>query len=151
LASIEKKRESGALDAAAAARAIREAATSWGAAPRSVVVAAIDLSTHEFALVAPAWEAAFGARCGYLSELAVHPAFQRLGLGAMLFNAAVVAARARDFSDSFLHVEERNTGARAIYEAEGFVLVPPCKAQEEFDAALVLDQGPKQVLYRLSV
>ena len=54
--------------------------------------------------------------------LAVRPAARRRGVAARLTARAVVAARAGGATRLFLEVAEDNTGARALYEALGFLL-----------------------------
>ena len=49
-------------------------------------------------------------------------AFRRLGVGALLFTAAVDLASS-SCGDAFLHVEERNAAAIALYRAQGFEVV----------------------------
>ena len=46
--------------------------------------------------------------------------FRRLGVGALLLEAACDFTRARRLGDAFLHVEERNSAAISIYKSAGF-------------------------------
>ncbi|KAJ1488826.1 acyl-CoA N-acyltransferase [Baffinella frigidus] len=82
------------------------------------------------------WEAAFGGASSYISDLGVHPAFRRLGLAASLCAATLARARDRDFTDVFLHVEETNTAARALYEVFGFARVDDCPAALKLSGAV---------------
>ncbi len=57
-----------------------------------------------------------------LSCLVVVPEARRRGLGRLLTRAAVHAAAGRGARRAFLQVEATNTGAAALYDAEGFGL-----------------------------
>ena len=58
-----------------------------------------------------------------LSKLAVAPSLRRRGIGRALLEAAVGLARSRrHVAVVRLHVDAENAGARALYEAAGFVL-----------------------------
>ena len=114
---------------------------------RRIILGAIDVSTHEFDL-SPRWKEAYGGDSTYLSDMAVElvsgvcsrlqhvciklrarenspdtQAFRRLGVGALLFAAALDLAHSKRCGDVFLHVEERNAAAIALYRAQGFEVV----------------------------
>jgi ribosomal protein S18 acetylase RimI-like enzyme len=56
----------------------------------------------------------------HIAQIAVAPRAQRRGLGRLLLRAASVRARAAGCDRVTLLVEERNAGARQLYEASGF-------------------------------
>lgn len=56
-----------------------------------------------------------------LMSLAVHPAFQRQGLGTFLLNAVLQEAAALGVVKMLLEVRESNQAARQLYERHGFV------------------------------
>ena len=89
-----------------------------GAAGGTLIVGAVDVSTHEFAL-APAFQKAF-PRASYISDMAVTPACARLGIGARLLEAALALAR-QEGGEVFLHVEQDNAAALSLYQRKGFV------------------------------
>ncbi len=55
--------------------------------------------------------------------LAVHPDARRQGLGRALLNAAIRTAAEQGSTGLYLEVDARNTAARALYAASGFVEV----------------------------
>lgn len=58
-----------------------------------------------------------------IGPLYVQPGARRQGLGRQLLEAAMEAARARAILQLELCVDATNTGARALYEALGFVQI----------------------------
>ncbi len=101
---------------------VRDAIDSWRSScrVRRIVIGCVDCSTHEFQLCGD-WQASrVGASDLYVSDMAVHPAFQGLGLGRRLLGACLEYAAGRAYTDVFLHVEERNRRAQALYLSEGF-------------------------------
>ena len=54
----------------------------------------------------------------------VRPTHRRLGLGGMLFNAAVGAARHIGYTRVLLESPRSWAGAHAVYRAHGFATVP---------------------------
>ena len=60
------------------------------------------------------------ARRCYLSNVSVLPAAQRRGVGAALLSAAAASAEVLGASILYVHVEEGNAAASALYEAAGF-------------------------------
>lgn len=60
------------------------------------------------------------AEDGEILTYAIHPAFQRRGLGRQLLVATVTAARARQWQKLFLEVAEDNTSALRLYMGYGF-------------------------------
>mmetsp|Transcript_49080 Transcript_49080/g.98412 ORF Transcript_49080/g.98412 Transcript_49080/m.98412 type:complete len:94 (+) Transcript_49080:691-972(+) len=85
---------------------------------------------------------------GACQDLAVHRGFRRLGIGRKLFRAAVSHLEPT-YDDLFLHVEASNP-AIALYEECGFERVPECQASRDLYAALALDHGPLNLLFRHS-
>jgi ribosomal protein S18 acetylase RimI-like enzyme len=61
-----------------------------------------------------------GLEC-YIAELYVQPEHRRQGLGLVLMNAALDAARDRGADYIEVATSEDDTGARALYERLGFV------------------------------
>lgn len=59
----------------------------------------------------------------WLLGLAVLPAHRRHGVGRALVDEGPRLARARDARELWLEVRKGNAGARALYEAAGFVVV----------------------------
>ena len=55
-----------------------------------------------------------------LYSIAVSEQYQRMGYGKALLESALEKARAADRHHLTLEVSERNSGARALYEAAGF-------------------------------
>ena len=58
----------------------------------------------------------------YLSNLAVHPDFRRLGVAQQLLSNCERAALEWGFSDIYLHVLENNHAARRLYHHAGYQL-----------------------------
>ncbi len=56
-----------------------------------------------------------------ITELYVHPAARRKGLGSLLVREAVERARARGCAEVHLLVDPENAGAIAFYDSAGFV------------------------------
>jgi ribosomal-protein-alanine N-acetyltransferase len=75
-----------------------------------------------------------------IANLAVSPDARRRGIGARLLAAATTEARRRACRTMFLEVRQSNVGARALYEARGFVQVGrrPRYYREPVEDALVL-------------
>lgn len=71
---------------------------------RTVVIGAADVSTHEFELSELWMSERAAGEDAYLSDMAVHPAFRRLGVGQMLVQACLDYARSRGSSEMHLHV-----------------------------------------------
>ncbi len=57
----------------------------------------------------------------HLTRLAVHPAYQRRGIGAQLLHTAVTDALASGANMITLNTQENNQRSRALYERFGFV------------------------------
>lgn len=134
-----------------AAAELAETLARWqeGTRGRSIVVGAVDLSTHEFDL-SSAWRAAYESQCSYLSDMAVERAFRRLGIGARLLTDALLLARAENRGDVFLHVEQDNVPAVSMYEREGFRLESDSMATRDLFDALHLHEEPRHnILLRL--
>ncbi|HNX99921.1 MAG TPA: ribosomal protein S18-alanine N-acetyltransferase [Oscillospiraceae bacterium] len=60
---------------------------------------------------------------GYISNVAVSPAYRRLGVGGALIDALKERASARTLAFLTLEVRETNAAARALYEKHGFTVV----------------------------
>lgn len=65
-----------------------------------------------------------GGDTGYLQRLAVHPASRGQGLGRALVVDALVWLRRRGASRAMVNTQRTNEGARALYRACGFRLLP---------------------------
>jgi ribosomal protein S18 acetylase RimI-like enzyme len=61
---------------------------------------------------------------GYLQRIAVHPDYQRRGLGRSLTRSAHNWARRRGARHLVLNTKPENRVALALYESEGFTLLP---------------------------
>ncbi len=61
-----------------------------------------------------------GEKHGYISDLAVSPAYEGQGAGRMLLDAAEAWAREQNYRLLTLYVFAGNTRARNIYEKRGF-------------------------------
>ncbi len=68
--------------------------------------------------------AACAGGTGYLQRLAVDPAFQRRGLGRVLTRAAHNWARRRGAQTMILNTKPDNAGALALYQSEGYAVLP---------------------------
>jgi ribosomal protein S18 acetylase RimI-like enzyme len=79
----------------------------------------------------------------YLSDMAVHPSFQRLGIGQKLFSAAVEHCRSLGCSHIHLHVDETNTGAVSLYRARGFSVAEADDAHKDFEKSLMFSPDEK--------
>jgi GNAT superfamily N-acetyltransferase len=64
---------------------------------------------------------AVNAETGELFLLFVDPVHAGRGVGRLLLDAAHDALRAAGYQESFLFTEERNTRARAVYAAAGYL------------------------------
>ena len=118
-----------------------------GAAGGTLIVGAVDVSTHEFAL-APDWQKAFPCAC-YISDMAVTPACARLGVGARLLEAALALAR-QEGGEVFLHVEQDNAAALSLYHGAGFVEEAETAATRALFYALQLhEESQHNLLLRL--
>ena len=56
----------------------------------------------------------------HIFNLCVHPHYQRQGLGRRMLRHLLALALKRQAESAFLEVRASNTGARALYAAEGF-------------------------------
>jgi GNAT superfamily N-acetyltransferase len=116
---------------------------------RRIVFGCVDCSMHEF-LLSPAWKSG-DQQSLYISDMAIHPAFQGVGLGRRLLQAVFEHASSEGFEEMFLHVEERNTRAQGLYLSEGFVAEPDTPAARELYEALRFDEEHKNILMRRPV
>ena len=60
---------------------------------------------------------------GELVDIAVSPAYRKLGLGQMLMTALLTEAADRGTEQIFLEVRQSNTPARNLYEKNGFTAI----------------------------
>lgn len=60
---------------------------------------------------------------GELVDIAVAPAYRKLGLGQMLMTALLTEAANRGTTQVFLEVRQSNTPARTLYEKNGFTAI----------------------------
>jgi ribosomal protein S18 acetylase RimI-like enzyme len=116
---------------------------------RRIVVGCVDCSTHEF-LLSPAWPSG-DQRSLYISDMAIHPAFQSLGLGRRLLRAVFEHASSEGFAEMYLHVEEKNTRAQGLYLSEGFVAAANTQAARELYDALCFEEEHKNILMQRPV
>ena len=110
---------------------------------RRIVIGCVDCSTHEFQLTS-LW-ACSGSDL-YVSDMAIHPAFQGLGLGRALLRALFDLAAREGYQNLYLHVEQNNTRAASLYASEGFVVSPDTSATAALYAALGFEPEPRNVL-----
>jgi ribosomal protein S18 acetylase RimI-like enzyme len=61
-------------------------------------------------------------QCGHITQICVHPAYRRLGLGRMLLRIAAVQFKKQGMTDVTLTVTEANTQAVDLYQTEGYAL-----------------------------
>jgi ribosomal protein S18 acetylase RimI-like enzyme len=61
-------------------------------------------------------------QCGHITQICVHPAYRRLGLGRMLLRIAAVQFKKQGMTDVTLTVTEANTQAVDLYRTEGYAL-----------------------------
>jgi len=66
----------------------------------------------------------YGAAISYLQRVAVHPRWHGQGMGRSLVRVATRKARAAGAQVMLLNTQFDNCGAIALYESEGFVLLP---------------------------
>lgn len=57
---------------------------------------------------------------GEIATIAVDPSRRRAGIGALLLDSAIEAARARAVQHLYLEVRESNVGAQLLYRSRGF-------------------------------
>jgi len=87
----------------------------WNREDHEVLVADLDGGTcGGFSVLACAADEA------EIQSLAVAPAMRRQGIGALLLQATLTAARERGAAHVHLEVRESNTAARAFYRRHGF-------------------------------
>jgi len=70
----------------------------------------------------------YGAAISYLQRVAVHPQWQGQGMGRSLVRVAARKARAAGSQVMLLNTQFDNVGAIALYESEGFKLLPEALA-----------------------
>jgi ribosomal-protein-alanine N-acetyltransferase len=66
---------------------------------------------------------------GSVTNIAVHPAYRRLGLGREVTRALLRFAKEKGVTDVFLEVRESNLPAISLYRSEGFI---PCGVRKNF-------------------
>ena len=78
----------------------------------------------------------------YVTEVAVHPAFRRQGVGSLLLNAIHVYAVRQRIETIYLHVDVTNNGAISLYEKCGYRKTDASEPVfEEFTKSLNLQPG----------
>ncbi|KAL7566703.1 hypothetical protein ACA910_017761 [Epithemia clementina (nom. ined.)] len=78
----------------------------------------------------------------YITEVAVHPAVRRRGVGALLLNAIDVYAVRQKIETIYLHVDVSNYGAIALYKKCGYQKTDESEPVfEEFTKSLNLQPG----------
>lgn len=65
-----------------------------------------------------------GHAISYLQRVAVHPDWQGQGMGRSLIRAAARGAKRSGSKALLLNTQSENRGATALYESEGYVLLP---------------------------
>ncbi|KKD35070.1 GNAT family N-acetyltransferase [Limnoraphis robusta] len=81
------------------------------------------MGTVEMALRSPnAWIASGARQFPYLSNLAVHPQYRRLGVAQQLLSRCEAIARQWGYSQLYLHVLENNSPAKRLYFKAGYRL-----------------------------
>lgn len=150
LIEIEKRRGLGEVEAMTSEEQKTTCVQEWSKESngRTLVVGAIDISTHEFASSGTWQRERRGRGDVYLSDMAVHPRFQRLGIGQLLFSSAIQLARSQGFLEAHLHVEDGNGGAIMLYRSAGFELAPEDECTLDLFQALVFPPppAPKNIL-----
>jgi ribosomal protein S18 acetylase RimI-like enzyme len=150
LIDIETRQGLGQLEATTAEEHKISLLEEWGKEidGRTLFVGAIDVSTHEFETSGTWQEKRRGRGDVYLSDMAVHPKFQRLGIGQLLFSSAVQVAQSQGFLEAHLHVEDVNKGAIDLYRSAGFELAPDDECALDLFRALVFPPppAPKNIL-----
>ena len=144
LIDIETRQGLGQLQATTALKKKISLLEEWGKEMdgRTLVVGAIDVSTHEFEISGTWQEKRKGRGDVYLSDMAVHPKFQRLGIGQLLFSSAIQVAQSQGFLEAHLHVEDVNKGAIELYRSAGFELAPDDECSLDLFQALVFAPPP---------
>lgn len=130
--------------------AIRSAIQLWRSSStnRRIVIGCVDCSTHEFQL-SPQWKST--DRELYISDMAIHPAFQGLGLGRALLRSLVSYAESERIQDLYLHVEEHNARAAGLYASEGFAPAAETPATAALYEAMSFDRDCKNTLMQRPV
>lgn len=108
------------------------------------VLGSADLSEQEMLL--PTHSLAEGL---YLSSMAVDASSRRSGIGRALLRAAEDRAASRGATVIWLHVESGNSGARALYEQEGFTKQAESAQLASFTSALDLRQKEPLLLKKM--
>ncbi len=88
----------------------------------------------------------------HLINVAIHPAWQRRGLGKEMIAFLLRTSLAYHVQTVILEVRKSNTGARAFYEKIGFrqIGVRPCYYSRPVEDALVLRCSVKEVRLELN-
>ncbi|KRF33047.1 ribosomal protein S18-alanine N-acetyltransferase [Yonghaparkia sp. Soil809] len=85
-----------------------------------------------------------GAGQGDIQTIAVDPTHRRLGIGTVLMQQLLGAARARGASEVFLEVRADNPGAEELYRRHGFVRIgvrPHYYQPDDVDAIVMRWEG----------
>jgi ribosomal protein S18 acetylase RimI-like enzyme len=80
--------------------------------------------------------------------MAVHPSFQRLGIGQKLLKAAIQHGQSLGFSHMHLHVDHKNQAAVNVYQAGGFFMAKNDVAHVAFADALMF--APEDTFLHMS-
>ena len=83
-----------------------------------LIIRDADAGAAAFAIVG------YGAAISYLQRVAVHPQWQRQGMGRSLVRVAARKARSVGARVMLLNTQIDNSGAIAMYESEGYVTLP---------------------------
>ena len=87
----------------------------------------------------------FGERC-YLSNVCVCTAIRKQGLGKKMMEVAIKRAKAKGVAWLYVHVEDKNYAARALYAKCGFEV-----EQEETETMARENGKPRRLLLRLDL
>jgi len=84
------------------------------------IVGSVECSFHEFCRDDVACELHSQKTRLYVTELAVHAEFRRMGIGKLLLRSVDAWAQSNGFSEIYLHVNDLNEAAVCLYQKEGF-------------------------------
>ena len=116
---------------------------------RSMIVGTIEMGLRSRSIIpssiSPSYwmESSRTCQFPYLSNLAVHTQFRRLGVAQQLLNRCELIARQWGFSQLYLHVLENNDRARRLYSKAGYRL-----HQTDWNWTSVLFGQPRQLFLR---
>lgn len=87
--------------------------------PRSVFLVAIDEEKNKVVAYGGVW---IVYDMGEITNIAVHPDYRREGIGKNILKLLTDICRENNMLGITLEVRESNTGAKALYQNEGFVV-----------------------------